>query len=244
VGCVNLSGILRRVSEWCQAAELRTILYVNANCLNLACQDAGLRRALNAADLVYPDGISVVWSSRLLGGCRMQKLTGADWIDDFCLAAQANAWRIYILGGKPGIARQARANLLIKYPQIQIVGAQDGFFCEMTEAQVIADIQHMHPHVVFVGLGTPAQEKWLAAQRTAILAPVCWAVGALFDYVAGAEPRAPRLVRAFALEWMWRLMIDPLGKWKRYLLGNPVFAWRILRQRLGMRISTVPREKV
>ena len=81
-------------------------------------------------------------------------------------------------------------------------------------------------------MGTPLQEKWLAAHRHQINAPVCWAVGALFDYVAGEEAPVPDWLDRINLEWLWRLLVNPLDKWKRYLIGNPIFLLRILRQKL------------
>ncbi len=245
VACLDVQGILDLVHKWsgpnAQAplGTKYTILYVNAHCLNTACGDENYRRILNQADLVYSDGISVVWASRILGGCELHKMTGADWIDDFSARAEntalsdAGGLRIYILAGKPGIAERASENLLKKYPGLQIVGACDGYFRQMSEAQILQDIAAKKPHILFVGMGIPVQEEWIAAHRQDIPAPVCWAVGALFDYVAGVEPRVPGWMNALALEWLWRLMIDPLGKWRRYILGNPLFAWHILGQKLN-----------
>jgi N-acetylglucosaminyldiphosphoundecaprenol N-acetyl-beta-D-mannosaminyltransferase len=247
VACLDLQAILDLVCEWSEhntqapLGTKYTILYVNAHCLNTACADEGYRRVLNQADLVYSDGISVVWASRLLGGCELHKMTGADWIDDFASWAASTArsgasgLRIYILAGQPGIAERAGENLMKKYPGLQIVGACDGYFRQMSEAQVLQDIAGKKPHVLFVGMGIPQQEKWLAAHRQDIPTQICWAVGALFDYVAGVEPRVPRWMNALALEWLWRLMIDPVGKWRRYIFGNPLFAWHILRQKLSQR---------
>lgn len=232
VSSLTVPQIMGRLAEWVQQDQPRNIFYVNAHSLNLAWQDNHLRNLLNRADLVYPDGISVVWSAQYLFGCRMQKITGADWVHDYCQQAAQFGWRTYILGGRPGVASQASANLLIKYPGLQIVGHADGFFQAKSVTQVLDEIHQTEAQVVFVGMGTPQQEMWIDANREAIRAPVCWAVGAMLDFVAGTEPRAPRLVRALALEWFWRLCMDPRGKWRRYILGNPLFVYRVLRQHL------------
>jgi N-acetylglucosaminyldiphosphoundecaprenol N-acetyl-beta-D-mannosaminyltransferase len=235
VACINREQLLFMVDEWVNQELRKTILYTNAHCMNVASQDASYREILNQADLVYADGISLVWSSRILGSCRIEKITGADWIDDFCSLAQGHALRIFILAGKPGIAQLAVKKLMLTYPGLHIVGFCDGFSPEnrLGEATLIAEINQVKPHVVFVGMGVPRQEKWLAAQRDKIDAPVCWAVGALFDYVAGVEPRAPKWLTSIGMEWFWRLMIDPKGKWRRYLIGNPLFIYRILCQKLA-----------
>jgi N-acetylglucosaminyldiphosphoundecaprenol N-acetyl-beta-D-mannosaminyltransferase len=161
-------------------------------------------------------------------------MTGADWIHDFCQQAQQVGLRLYILAGEPGIARLASDNLQNKYPGLKIVGCSDGWFSERSQSDVIHEINAASPHVVFIGLGVPRQEKWIAGRRKQIEAPVCWGVGALFDYVAGVEARVPRLMNLLALEWFWRLIMDPRGKWRRYLLGNPLFIYQVLRQKYGL----------
>lgn len=232
VACVDLDGLLSQVFEWTSGADRRRVCYVNAHVINQACEDNALHRALRTADLVYADGISVVWASRILGGCRLHKMTGADWIDDYCQFAERKGIRTYILAGKPGIARAARENLQNKYPSLKIVGVSDGYFYEHNEGELFDKINQAKPHVLFVGMGTPAQEIWIDDHRADIEAPLCWAVGALFDYVAQVEPRVPGWMNALALEWLWRLIVDPAGKWQRYLLGNPRFVYRVIKERL------------
>ncbi len=237
VACLDIPGLLSRVAEWSTQTTRRTILYVNAHCFNTATKDPVYQDILGQADLVYADGISVVWAGRFLDGCELHKMTGADWIYDFAAWAEARARaktgsvRVYLLGGKPGVARRAADHLAQRYPSLEIVGAADGYFQEKSEALVLQEIQDCAPQVVFVGMGTPVQEKWIAAHRQQIAAPVCWAVGALFDYLAGEEARVPAGMYRLGLEWFWRLLVDPLGKWRRYLLGNPWFVFRVLRQK-------------
>jgi N-acetylglucosaminyldiphosphoundecaprenol N-acetyl-beta-D-mannosaminyltransferase len=232
VACLDFAGILAQIQEWLPGEERRTILYANAHSLNCASEDARLWSALSQADLVYADGVSVVWASRLLGGCRLVKMTGADWIWPFCAWAQALGVSLYILGGRPGIGQKATQVLLQRFPELKILGCADGFFQQQSQAEVIREINHLCPQVLFVGMGTPQQEHWLAVHRPALEIPLCWGVGALFDYVAGDERRVPAWMYALGLEWFWRLWVDPHGKWRRYLLGNPRFVARVLNQRL------------
>jgi N-acetylglucosaminyldiphosphoundecaprenol N-acetyl-beta-D-mannosaminyltransferase len=231
VACLDFNGILDQVQDWLPRKERRTILYANAHCLNTACDDRQLGSALDRADLVYADGVSVVWASRLLGGCQLVKMTGADWIWPFCAWAQQQGVSLYILGGRPEVGSQAQNILLARYPNLKILGCADGFFQEKSEAEVIQEINTLCPQLLFIGMGTPNQEKWLAARRAVLDVPVCWAVGALFDYVAGDERRVPPWLYSLGLEWLWRLWLNPREKWRRYLLGNPRFVWRVLRQR-------------
>jgi N-acetylglucosaminyldiphosphoundecaprenol N-acetyl-beta-D-mannosaminyltransferase len=240
VSCLGKQDILQIVFQWAFEERLRVITYVNANCLNVASANSTYHAMLNQADLVYPDGISVVWASRFLGGSKLEKVTGRDWIFDFCELAAACHLRFYILAGAPGVAEQARSNLLARWPALQLVGASDGYFAVKSETQVLQELALAAPQVLLVGMGAPRQEQWLAAHRTEIPAPVCWGVGALFDYVAGVEPAVPAWMNSLALEWLWRLMVDPGGKWRRYLLGNPAFAARLVRQKLSQLGSPDP----
>jgi N-acetylglucosaminyldiphosphoundecaprenol N-acetyl-beta-D-mannosaminyltransferase len=232
VHCTSTTRLLNAVADLVADAQQRIVLYVNAHCLNVAQEDTEFRSVLNAADLVYADGVAVVWASRWLHGCQMEKATGADWIEPFCALAQARRWRVYILAGQPGVAAKARTQLEARYSSLYIVGTSDGYFVERSETEVLRHIAETRPDVIFIGLGTPRQEKWLAARREELPAGVYWVVGALFDYLAGVERRAPGWMRAFALEWAWRLLINPIGKGRRYLIGNPLFVLRVVRQRL------------
>lgn len=230
-----MEKLLNLAAAWAGEEIRRTILYVNAHCLNLACEDEDYREALNSADLVYPDGIGVVWGGRWLAELQMHKITGADWIDAFCRITRDRGQRIYILAGRPGIAGTAATRLQSRWPGLHIVGEADGYFVEKNEAEVLAEIGRCKPHFLLAGMGSPRQEKWLSAHRAELPVPVCWAVGALFDFVSGLEPRAPLWMNRLPLEWLWRLYMDPRGKWRRYLIGNPLFLLRLLRQRLKNR---------
>jgi len=233
VTCLDNKGIFACVKEWVEEDLRRTILYVNAHCLNIASEDTYYRRLLNRADIVYADGISVVWSSRILGGCKLEKNTGADWIEDFCCFAEQESIQIYILAGGEGVAENAKDNLLKGYPEIKIVGYSDGYFKNKSEDQVLSEIRVLSPQVLFVGMGTPHQERWIYEHREEISASVCWGVGALFDYVTGIESRVPSWMSRIGLEWFYRLIIDPAGKWERYIIGNPRFVTRVIRQKMG-----------
>lgn len=232
VHCARLDEILDIVYKWCMGDKKRSIFYANAHCLNTAAEDDIYFQILDQADLVYPDGISIVLGSWILEGCRLKKMTGADWIHEFCSLALKKDLKIYILAGKPGVADAAVTKLFNLYPDLKILGLSDGYFSQKPSSQVIEEINELNPHVLFVGMGTPIQEKWIFESRDKINIPICWAVGALFDYLADVESRVPGWMYTAGLEWLWRLMVDPTGKWKRYIIGNPIFAYRILRQKI------------
>jgi N-acetylglucosaminyldiphosphoundecaprenol N-acetyl-beta-D-mannosaminyltransferase len=231
VSDINKDGLISRVQAWADQTRLRTVVYVNAYCINTAYIDPRYRNILNHADLTFPDGIGVVWAGRWLGGSQLEKLNGRVWFPEICKIAVKRKWSIYILAGKRGVAACAKNILQNRYPGLQIVGAADGFFEERSDTEVLQEITELRPNILFVGMGAPLQEKWIATHRDAIPVPVVWAVGALFDTVVGIEKLAPDWLNALALEWFWRLLMDPRKKWRRYLIGNPLFIFRVFRQK-------------
>jgi len=232
VACIDLQGLLEVALAWSGGAERRTALYVNAHALNSALQEPALLSAWQSADLVYADGVGVVWAARWLYGRRLEKLTSADWIHRLAAQAAPLGRRWFLLGGAPGVAELAGLRLEEAHPGVQIAGSYYGYFPDAATPAVLEMIRAAHPDLVFVGLGTPRQELWLTRQRAKIDAPLCWAVGALFDYLAGVERRVPAGMNRLGLEWLFRLGMDPRGKWRRYLLGNPRFVGRVLAQKL------------
>jgi N-acetylglucosaminyldiphosphoundecaprenol N-acetyl-beta-D-mannosaminyltransferase len=232
IDCVDADGLFERVMAWTREGHPRTIMYANAHCLNYAATDAAYRAILNSADMVYADGVGAIWGARMLSKCTPSKTTGADWIVPLCQRAASLGLRIYLLGGKPGIAQTAAKVLCGRVSGLQVVGTSDGYFSAVEEPAIVAEIQQAAPDILLVGMGVPRQERWIARHHAALGVPICWGAGAVLDYVADREPRAPLWMRRAALEWLWRLLVDPRGKWRRYLLGIPLFMGRVLRERV------------
>ncbi len=165
------------------------------------------------------------FAARLLGSELPERMTGADWIRDFATQAEGR-WRLFWIGGAPGVAAEAAKRLRAHHPRLEIE-TEHGFHDE----EVIDRVNAFEPHVVLVGMGTPVQERWVATHRDRIEAPVVWCVGGLQDYVAGRVGRpGPRWLLDHH-EWLSRLATDPRRLWKRYLVGNALFVGRVLRER-------------
>lgn len=212
------------------------VMYANVHVLNTAYRDPELRRILNRADLVYCDGAGIKLGAKLLGQYMPERMTGADWIYSLCAVCQEQGFSLYFLGGEPGVAARAAARLADQYPALKIVGTHHGHYCHNgTENDaVVSKIKALHPDILLVGFGTPLQEKWIDQNFERLNIPVVWAVGALVDFVTGKKPRAPRWMLDHGLEWLYRLWAEPKRLWKRYIVGNPLFIWRVLMQRLGL----------
>lgn len=210
---------------------LSTVHYANVHVLNVAYRNQVLRKQLRAASTVYCDGSGVRLGARLLGKRLPPRLTAADWIDAFCCRAVERDVSLFLLGGAAGIAGRAAAVLQQRHPGLQVVGTHHGFIDGESSAAAIADANATGADVLVVGMGTPVQEAWVARYRTQIRAPVVWTVGALFDFVVGVQRRAPRWMGDRHMEWLWRLRTDPARLGSRYLVGNPLFVFRVIRQR-------------
>lgn len=228
IDLVGLPDVLAAVLRAVRQRGRLTILYVNAHCMNVRQRDASYGRILDQAELVYCDGTGVSLGARLAGLEAPRRMTGADWIDPTAAFARDHGLSLFLLGGETGVAAEAGEILQARHPGLQIVGTASGF--DLTAATVEA-INQARADILLVGMGTPTQEKWIDAHRQEIEAPVVWAVGALFDFITGRIPRGPRWMTQHGLEWLCRLAAEPRKLWRRYLIGNPAFLYRVWRQR-------------
>jgi len=235
IDAVNLAQLLDRVLTYVTESHPRQVAYVNTHCMNIAHQDAAYRAFLRRADLVYSDGIGVIWAARLLGGYLPARLTGADWIEPLAARCAAAGVRLFFLGGRPGVAGRAAERLRQRFPSLSVVGTHHGHFAAEATPAIIAQINRAAPHILLVGMGTPRQELWMDQHRAELQVPVTWAVGALLDFVAGQEPRAPAWMADHGLEWLFRFLVNPRRMWRRYLLGNPAFILRVGQEWLQQR---------
>lgn len=231
---LTLSALIERVLALSHAGEVAIVMYANVHVLNIAYTDPDLRRIMNAADVVYCDGSGVVLGARLLGHRLPSRMTGADWIHPLCARCAAEGLSLYLLGSRPGVAERAAQKLITLYPGLHIAGTHHGHFHDKpgTTEVAIASANAARTDILLVGMGTPLQEKWIVAHRAELNVPVVWAVGALFDFVAGVQPRGPRWMLDHGLEWLYRLVSNPRRLWRRYLIGNPLFLLRVLKQRI------------
>ncbi len=211
------------------------VLNVNVHCLNLAARLPWLKELLNKATIVFCDGSGVILGARILGKRIRQRITYADWIWELADLAEREQWTLYFLGAKPGVAEKAALRLRSRYPGIRIVGTRHGYFDKTPASRenesVVQDINRTAPNVLLVAFGMPLQEHWLMENWDHINADIALAGGAALDYASGSLRRAPRWMTDSGLEWLGRLLIEPSRLWKRYLLGNPAFLWRVLLQR-------------
>lgn len=222
--------MLRTITSWAGQGDTRRVMYVNAHVVNRSRELPELASALRSADLVYCDGYGVRMAAKTLDLPVPHRMTGADWVWGVAALCEVTGQSLYLLGSDPPLAQQAAKRLQRWYPRLRIAGSHHGYN-ELESPQnerVIEDINASQPGIVLVGMGTPKQELWIDRYAHRVDADVLWSVGALFDYLAGRVPRAPRWLADNGLEWIFRLAIEPHRMWRRYLLGNPAFLSRVL----------------
>lgn len=227
-----------RTMDWMDAtiATGRTgYVCVAATHTVVACQDdPELRAAVHGASLVVPDGQPVVWAMNALGHALTSRVYGPDLMAKYCERSAETGTRMFLYGGRnQGALVQLALNLRRQFPGVQIVGGYSPPFRELSDeerAAVTAEINQARPDVVWVGIGVPKQEKWMAEMRPRLHAAVLVGVGAAFDFHAGLVPQAPAWMQAAGLEWLFRLLQEPRRLWRRYLTYNPRFVLGFARQ--------------
>ena len=205
-------------------------------------EDPELRAAVLDADFTVPDGQPLVWAMNLLGHDLSSRVYGPELMDRACARAARTGQRFYLYGGRSqGALVELARQLRLSHPGLKIVGGFAPPFRALTEAEeetVAADIARCEADVVWVGIGVPRQEKWMARMRPRLSAPVLIGVGAAFDFHAGLVPQAPDRLQRLGLEWAFRLLQEPRRLWRRYLRYNPRFvagfASQYLRHRLAL----------
>jgi N-acetylglucosaminyldiphosphoundecaprenol N-acetyl-beta-D-mannosaminyltransferase len=228
-----LESIFKQVGS-----EARSVFFVNAHTLNLAYSDPGYRDVLDGGDFVFGDGTGVRWAARLQGVKVAENLSGTDFVPELFLATGGRGYSYFMLGSDEGTVGKAAEYARAQFPGWRLAGTHHGYLRDETiTAAAIEQINAARPNVLLVGMGNPLQERWIMANRARLKAPLCLGIGGLFDYWAGNVSRAPGWLRRLGHEWLWRLGQQPCLKAKRYLIGNPLFLWRMVRYgRKGFRV--------
>ncbi len=244
VDAVTRTEALDAFDALVRAREGGAVFTPNVDHVVLAEENARMRMAYARVSLSLADGMPLVWALRLLGHDVPEKVSGSDLVLPLLARAAQRGWRVYLLGGAPGVAALARDRLRETLPALQIVGV-DAPRIDIDEpsearAATLGRIQVAAPDLVLVALGAPKQEIWIDLVRDQLRPAIFFGVGASLDFVAGTLPRAPAWMSQSGLEWLFRLTREPGRLWRRYLLRDPKFlliVGRSLRDRAAMRRS-------
>ncbi len=214
------------------------ISFVNAHNMLVMLRDETYRDVL-VHNLVLPDGIGVDIASRVAHGASFPaNLNGTDFVPALLTFMEVRK-RVGLVGSRRDIIEKAAENFRAHAPWHDFVVISDGYFDKVKSGDVIAEIERQKLDVLIVGMGTPLQEKWVADHIRPEHARLVLTVGALFDFASGIVPRAPRMVRALRLEWIYRLLREPSRLWRRYIIGVPVFLYQVARHRFASRYSAL-----
>lgn len=244
VSAVNMPQALDIIERWMADKARRSGRYVccsNTHSI-MACQtDPALRAIHNRAGLVTPDGMPLVWLSRRAGFAQVERVYGPDLLLALCERTAGSGARHFFYGGAPGVAEKLAENLRRRFPGLHVAGIIVPPFRPLSEAEdahIVTEIEASGADVVWVGLGMPKQERWMADHAERLRA-VLIGVGAAFDFHAGVKRQAPLWMQQRGLEWLFRLLTEPRRLWRRYFSTIPPFIVLALIQRLGFRQYTL-----
>lgn len=201
--------------------------FINVNSINICLKQPSFHRTLQQADRLLADGSGMRLAAKSAGYLLKDNTNGTDMLPHLCLSCVEQSKSIYLLGSKPGVAAKAALNLTKQFPGLIVVGTEHGFIGKNKLNEHIKTINDSGCDILLVAMGSPFQEKWLLEHRDQLNCQTALAVGGLFDFYSGDIARAPLWLRELGLEWSWRLCQEPMVKFKRYVIGNPLFLFRI-----------------
>jgi len=226
VNSINLDDAVATIERWISERSQNYVCVTDVHGLMEGRSDERLRSIYNEAGMATPDGMPLVWLSRLFGKSRTERVYGPDLMRMMTAVSTLRGYRQFYYGGAEGVVDKLKEALIADYPGLEVAGTLSPPFRELTfeDDRAIVDIINAgHPDIVWVGLGAPKQEFWMANHLGRIKAPVMIGVGAAFDFLAGTKPQAPLWMQRNGLEWLFRLCSEPRRLWRRYVGIVPGF---------------------
>lgn len=237
ISATNLELTITAIDEWMSRKESHYVCVTSVHGIIESQTDDNLRQIHNQAGLVTPDGMPLVWLTRLNGFQNVERVYGPDLMYALCKHSIQKGYRHFFYGGEPGIPEKLERNLKRRLPGLDIVGTYSPPFRSLTteeDEQIVEMINEQKPDIVWVGLSTPKQEKWMAEHVGRLSATTLIGVGAAFDYLSNNKKQAPRWIRHTGFEWLYRLIVEPRRLWRRYLKIVPLFIILLIGQKLEM----------
>lgn len=236
VSAIDRQEAVDTIARWIRSGESHYVCVTGVHGVMESQKDDRLRRIHNRAGMVTPDGMPLVWLGRLWSDRRVERVYGPDLLLDVCRRSEQTGWRHFFYGGAEGVADLLVEKLRARFPGLQVAGTYCPPFRPLTPAEsgeIVQRITASGADIVWVGLSTPKQERWMAEHVDQLPATVLIGVGAAFDFHAGLKRQAPAWMQKSGLEWFYRLLSEPRRLWRRYLVNNPKFVFSIACQMLG-----------
>ena len=227
---ICMKRVIDSFAEDIGAGRKKKAYFVNTDCFNKSVNDAAYLEILRKGDYILPDGIGVLLACKMLHIAQKENINGTDMLPFLCEMAAANGYSMFLFGARPGVAALAQQTLQKDYPSLRIAGTRNGYFNDTAEEkELIRELNLLKPDILLVALGAPLQEKWIAGHGDELACHLMIGVGGLFDFCSGRLRRAPRWMREIGLEWLFRTIMEPGKKFRRYAIGNFEFLWRVCR---------------
>jgi len=238
ISALTLSKAVQKISTWIDQGVRHYINVCTVHTIMECQRNSELRDIVNKSGMAVPDGMPLVWLAHYSGFKETTRIYGPDLMLALCNYSVSRGYKHFFYGGNDGAAQELSDVLSRRYPGLQIVGAYSPPFRDVGSLEdklVIEDINDLHPDIVWVGLGTPKQDYWVANHRKLLNTPVIIAVGAAFDFHTGRIKQAPEWMQRSGLEWLFRLAMEPRRLTHRYLVYNPLFIMHVLLQLIGIK---------
>jgi N-acetylglucosaminyldiphosphoundecaprenol N-acetyl-beta-D-mannosaminyltransferase len=238
VSQINMKLCLEKINHWILTNERQYVCVANVHTIMESTRDKRLRMVNNNAGMVTPDGMPLVWVNHWMGNKVVTRVYGPDLLFAACERSLETGWSHFFYGGTEEVVQNLTKNIYQRFPGIKIVGYSSPPFRKLTSSEDDFDVNRINTSgadILWIGLGAPKQEYWMAEHLGRIKAPVMVGVGAAFDFHAGVKKQAPLWMQRSGLEWLFRLVSEPKRLWKRYLYNNPLFIWSVFLQLSGLK---------
>ncbi len=229
IAVLDLAGAIGVIESFLEGDRPQLVVTANAICAVMAHDDPLFAQEVRSAGLVTCDGAGIQWALKRMGYPSAPKVTGIDMIEQICRLSSDKGYRLFLLGGAPGIAQEAKDRLELKFPGCNIVGCRDGYFPADDDDLVATEIASTSPDVIFIAMGMPRQERFFLKTKEILGAKVGMGVGGAFDVLSGHTKRAPEAWQKLKLEWLWRSILNP--KKIKNLKNLPRFMWLVMRSK-------------
>ena len=234
---VNMARTLETIGGWIERREQHHICVTPAHVVMDCYRQPDLYPLFNRSGLTTPDGMSIVWLLKLQGHREVGRVSGSDLVEAACGSPVARGWRHFFYGGARGVPEALEIRLKSRFTGLQVAGTYSPRFGELRpeeDEQIVEHINGCRPDIIWVGISSPKQERWMVGHLGRISAPVLIGVGAAFDFLSGRKPRAPVWMQRSGLEWLFRLGSEPRRLWPRYA-QYPLFGILVTAQLLGLK---------
>ncbi len=234
VSCLTRDELTAQLKTSLRRRTTSLFCYANVHAANVAHDDPDFLNVLNRSDVLYCDGMGLRYAGILLRRNIPQRIALTDWVDDVMSCAEQLRVRVYLLGGAEGVADAAAQRLRMRYPRLRIAGWHHGYLTDESSAHIVREVNRLNVDLLIVGMGMPLQERWIARVFDQLPPATILTAGSCLEYLSGNRSRCPMWMSRSGLEWLFRLLQEPRRLWRRYLIGNPRFLFRILLERLSL----------